>query len=160
MARQSKATRFLRLGKGIKNLREGKRRPMPGIHVDGSISTKPSVPCPPLPEYKVMELVHKWLLSHGCVVDRLNNGAGRLMLNNGQLSQYQVFGIRGGGDWIGWLPNGRHLEIECKKGTGGKLSRVQIKRMKKCRDSNAVYLVIHGVPELENKLLPILENLS
>lgn len=151
--RQTKRVKFARLAQGIGNIRMG-RRPMPKIHKDGSVSTRPCVPCPPLPENEVMEITHEWLTRHGCTVDRLNNGAGHL---DGS-PNYGVYGIKGGGDWLGMLPNGRHLEVECKKGEGGLQSKAQFKRMMRVRRGNGVYVIIHGEPELREKLLPILKN--
>ena len=146
MTRQTKATKFARIA--------AKVRKMPSVRADGSVGTHPSMPCPPLPEHAVMDLVKEWLERHGCVVDRLNNGAGYL---NGR-ADFGRYGVIGGGDFIGMLPDGNHLEIECKKGVGGTLSKEQLKRMKRVRRGNGVYEVIHGVPELEHKILPILRN--
>lgn len=155
MARQTKATKFKRLAQGIANIREG-RRPMPSIRTDGSMTTKPRVPCPDVPESEVSEGVLEWLTRHGCTVDRLNNGAGQLVNKNGSLSEFQQFGIKGGGDYIGMLPDGRHLEVECKKGSGGRLSKAQCKRLMRVRNGGGIYVYVHGVPELVKKLLPIL----
>ena len=150
MTRQTKATKFARIAQMTRTIREG-RKPMPKMRADGSVGTKPTVPCPDLPESEVMALVLSWLESHGCVVDRMNNGAGYL---NGR-EEYGTYGIIGGGDFVGMLPDGRHLEIECKKGKGGSLSKEQQKRMRRVRRANGVYEVIHGVPELEYKIFPL-----
>lgn len=65
-------------------------------------------------------------------------------------SGYYSYGIRGAGDIIGELQNGMHFEIECKRGSGGRLSLEQQKRM---RDVSQIregyYFVVHGVEELE-----------
>ena len=146
MTRQTKATKFARIAAKI--------RKMPSVRADGSVGTHPSVPCPPLPEDEVTVQSKEWLERHGCVMDRLNNGAGYL---NGR-TDFLRYGVIGGGDFIGMLPGGRHLEIEFKKGAGGTLSKEQLKRMKRVRRGHGVYEVIHGVPELEHKILPILRN--
>lgn len=151
MTRQTKATKFARIAAKAGKIHN---RPMPGIRADGSVGTHPSTPCPPLPEGEVMVLVKDWLERHGCVVDRLNNGAGYL---NGR-TEFGRYGVIGGGDFVGMLPDGRHLEIECKKGKGGTLSKEQSKRMRRVRRGGGVYEVIHGVPELEKKILPILKD--
>jgi len=147
VTRQTKKVRFARIAAKVRN------RPMPMMRTDGSIGTHPSVPCPPLPEHAVMDAVKDWLERHGCVVDRLNNGAGYL---NGR-EDFGQYGIIGGGDYVGMLPDGRHLEIEVKKGVGGTLGKNQVKRKKRVRRGGGVYEVIHGVPELERKILPLLK---
>jgi len=60
-----------------------------------------------------------------------------------------VYGIKHAGDIIGILPNGVHFEIETKRGKGGKLSKGQQERMADVRATGGVYLVVHGVNELE-----------
>jgi len=44
---------------------------------------------------------------------------------------------------------GKHFEIETKRGSGGTLSAGQQKRMKDVRVNGGIYLVVHGVEELE-----------
>jgi len=89
VTRQTKKVRFARIAAKVNN------RSMPSVRADGSIGTHPSVPCPPLPEHAVMDVVKEWLERHGCVVDRLNNGAGYL---NGR-EDFGQYGIIGGGDF-------------------------------------------------------------
>jgi len=64
-------------------------------------------------------------------------------------SGWHTYGIVGSGDIIGLLPSGRHLEIECKSGRGGRLSTAQQKRMADIRGNNGLYLVVCSVEELE-----------
>ncbi len=118
--------------------------------------TRPTVPCPPLPESEVTTLCKSWLERHGCVMDRLNNGAGKLILHNGTIRDYQSYGLKGGGDFIGMLPNGRHLEVEFKAGKGGVSQKSQVKRKKRVERGNGVYVIVHGIPEIEDKLCPLL----
>ena len=59
-------------------------------------------------------------------------------------------GIIGAGDIIGILPNGRHFEIEVKAGRGGRLSKKQQERQAKVCQALGVYIVVHGLPELEH----------
>ena len=120
-----------------------------GVRKDGSIGTKPVVSVDSnATEDEVEELCNSWLERHGCVMDRLNNGAGVL----GNSPNYYTYGIIGGGDQVGMLPGGRHLEVEYKKGKGGSLSRAQIDRMARVKRGGGVYIVVHGLPELEHKL--------
>ena len=57
---------------------------------------------------------------------------------------------------MGCLPNGRHFEVEVKRGRGGSLSSGQQKRKRKIMSNNGVYLIVHSVEELEKLLVPIL----
>lgn len=111
---------------------------------DGSIPTHPVVPCPALPEAAVLNQCRRWLTSHRIFHDRHGCGGGDL---GGGYAQY---GIKDAGDIIGILHNGQHFEIETKAGKGGRLSLGQQKRKIKVEANNALYFVIHGVPELEH----------
>lgn len=82
----------------------------------------------------------------------MNNGKGDLH-GDGNIFTY---GIIGAGDILGLLPDGRHFEVECKRGRGGRLSEEQQKRWKKIRENNGLYVVVHGVRELELLLGPYL----
>jgi len=110
---------------------------------DGSIPTHPIVPVPDIPEAAVLAECHRWLLQHRIFHDRHDCGAGDV-----SGAGYATYGIKGAGDIIGILPGGRHFEIECKRGAGGRLSALQQKRMADVRDAGGVYLVVHGVDEL------------
>jgi hypothetical protein len=79
-------------------------------------------------------------------VDRQNNG------KFADASGFHTYGIIGSGDILGLLPNGRHLEVECKRGAGGSLSVEQQKRMRDIRENNGVYLVVHSAKELAEDL--------
>jgi len=79
------------------------------------------------------------------LADRLNVGAGHLE----GTERFHTYGIPGAGDIIGLLPNGRHFEIECKAGKGGRLSKKQQERREKILNSNGIYVIIHGTNELE-----------
>lgn len=111
---------------------------------DGSIPTHPVVPVPDILERDVLKECIKWLKSHHIFCDRHDCGAG-----NVSGAGYATYGIKHAGDIHGILPNGIHLEIECKRGKGGRLSIWQQKRMADVRATNGVYLVVHGVAELE-----------
>jgi len=112
---------------------------------DGSIPTHPVVAGPELPEAVVLSQCLKWLRAHKLVADRLNVGAGRLEGGN----RFHTYGIPGVGDIIGILPNGRHFEVECKSGKGGRLGKKQQERRKKVLTSNGVYCIVHSVNELK-----------
>lgn len=113
------------------------------VRKDGSIVTKPVVPCPYLPERDVVKQCIGWLRRNRIFCNRHDVGSGDF--GHG----YATYGIMGAGDIIGLLPDGTHLEIECKHGRGGSLSKGQQKRMKDIRENNGIYLVVHGISELE-----------
>lgn len=109
---------------------------------DGSIPTHPVVPCPDLPELGkggVQDLCYKWLKARRVFCDC--HACGR---KGGVL-----YGIKHSGDIHGILPDGRHIEIECKRGKGGHQSKGQQERMQAVRVS-AFYFVVHGIPEMEH----------
>ena len=61
-----------------------------------------------------------------------------------------TYGIVGSADITGILRNGgQRLEIECKAGKGGRLSLDQQKFRQDIIENNGVYLIVHGVSELE-----------
>lgn len=110
---------------------------------DGSISTHSVVPVPELPELGkggVQDECCKWLKQHRIFHNTHACGGG---------PNHATYGIKDSGDIHGILPSGVHLEIECKRGKGGRQSAGQQKRMANVRATNGVYLVVHGVAELE-----------
>ncbi len=111
---------------------------------DGSIPTHPVVPVPDRAERDVLKDCMLWLARHRIFRDRHDCGAG-----NVSGAGYATYGIKDSGDIHGILPNGIHFEIECKRGKGGRQSVGQQKRMADVRATNGVYLVCHGVSELE-----------
>ena len=111
---------------------------------DGSIPTHPFGDTPDLPESDVLKGCLTWLRAHHILCDRNNVGAGQM-----GSSGYHSYGIKDAGDIIGLLPNGTHFEIECKRGSGGKLSKGQQERWRNVVANNGLYFVIHGIGELE-----------
>jgi hypothetical protein len=55
------------------------------------------------------------------------------------------------------LPNGRRLEIEFKKGKGGRLSKDQLDYKEWVEEGGGVYLCLHGLPECKEKMKPLLD---
>lgn len=108
---------------------------------DGSIPTRPVVPCPDLPEREVLKQCLAWLRARRVFCDRHDCGSG---------PGHARYGIKGAGDIIGILSDGRHFEIETKKGKSGRLSQHQFNRMMDIRKTNGIYVVIHGIPEMEH----------
>jgi len=143
MARIKKAWSTERLALGLSAIADGKT---PRIPKDGSVQTKPVVPCVEVPEHVVDDTVEPMFTRYGCRMKRLNNGEGKFESS----PNYATYGIPGGGDYVGWLiGSGRHIEIELKKGRGGRLSKDQQDRFNDCWADNAIFIVVHGVPELK-----------
>ena len=112
---------------------------------DGAIPTHSVVPVPQLSEAAVLQECLEWLQKHNILVNRNNVGAGIMERDGG----YYNYGIKNGGDIIGLRPDGIHLEIEVKRGRGGRLSAGQQQRWRDIEKNNGIYVVIHGVEELE-----------
>lgn len=111
---------------------------------DGSIATHSIVPVDETKtEAEVLSDCLSWLKGHRIVANRHDCGSGNF--GHG----YATYGIKHAGDIIGLLRSGRHFEIETKCGKGGRLSAGQQKRMKKIRENNGLYYVVHGKAELE-----------
>ncbi len=138
-----KSDKMRLLGEGILQIRDH-GKPLPG-RKDGGKATKPMIQCPDVLEAEVLASVMTWLRRNRIQCDRNNVGSGDLD-NRGE---YAVYGIKDGGDIMGCLPNGIHFEIEVKRGKGGVLSMGQQKRRDVIRKNHGLYLVIHGVAELE-----------
>lgn len=112
---------------------------------DGSIPTHPviRVQCF-ITEKGVLKDCLYWLKCHRIFCNRHDCGSGDIA-GAGRAT----YGIKGAGDIIGLLPNGKHFEIECKAGKGGRLSAGQQKRMLDIRKNGGLYFVVHGLSELE-----------
>lgn len=111
---------------------------------DGSIATHPVVPVLPFPEKTVVATCISWLRKHNIFCSRHDSGTFQNIRG-----QWGSYGIRNSGDIHGILHSGIHFEIECKRGKGGRLSSGQQKRMREVQETKGVYLVIHGLEELE-----------
>ena len=113
---------------------------------NGSIATHPVVPVSPHKfEHMILADCLAWLRKHHIFCNR--HGAGTFQNMRGQ---WDAYGIKGAGDIIGILPNGVHFEVEVKRGKGGRLSVGQQKRFRDVVATNGVYVVVHGVEELEH----------
>ena len=145
MKKQTRAQKFADLANVIKQINAGE--PVKRIgRKDGSIGTKPVVPCPNEPERVVLKDCIAWLQTQGVFCNRHDVGAGDI-----RGFGYATYGIKGSGDIHGILKHrgGQHFEIETKAGKGGRLGPLQRKRMHNVRDNGGLYFVVHGVPELE-----------
>lgn len=111
---------------------------------DGSVSTHPVVPVLPFPEKTVVAACISWLRKHHIFCNRHDSGTFQNIRG-----QWGSYGIRNSGDIHGILHTGIHFEIEAKRGKGGRLSAGQQKRLQDIGNNNGIYLVIHGIEELE-----------
>jgi len=109
---------------------------------DGSLPTKPVVPCMDLPESQVLEDCLKWLRGRGCLADRMNTGA-----HQNNMGQWYRYGIKGAGDIL-VVYHGLHIEVECKAGRGGSWSMPQQRRERHVTEHGGVYVIVHGIEEL------------
>jgi len=146
MKRQTKAQKYNDLANAIGQMRRGEPVKRIGAK-DGSIRTHSVVPVDPKKlEHEVLADCLVWLIMHGVFCQRHDSGSFQ-----NERGQWGTYGIKNAGDIIGVLrPNGRHIEIETKRGSGGRLSEGQQKRMKDVREFGGLYFVVHGVQELEH----------
>lgn len=115
---------------------------------DGSISTNPAIElAKKRTEQEVLKDCLLWLKGHHIFCNRHDSGSFQ-----NERGQWGTYGIKGAGDIIGLLPDGRHFEIEVKKSSGGRLGLNQQQRMQNIRDNNGLYFVVHNIFELENYL--------
>jgi len=113
---------------------------------DGSIPTHPVVPvisC--LKEHDVLRDCLIWLRRRGIMCNRHDSGSFQNVHGD-----WGTYGIKGAGDIIGLSKTGKHFELEIKRGSGGRLSSEQQRRMRRIRENCGLYFVIHGVEELEH----------
>jgi hypothetical protein len=145
MKKQTKLQKFNDLANAVHQINAGEKVKRID-RKDGSIATKPVVPCPDLPEKVVVKECISWLRKHHIFCNRHDVGG---MNIPGTEHGYATYGIVGAGDIIGLLPTGQHFEVETKAGSGGSLNKNQRKRMRDIRNNRGLYFVVHGVPELE-----------
>lgn len=146
MKPQTRKQKFNDLANAIGQIRKGEKVKRIGTK-DGSIRTHAVVSVDPKKlEHEVLADCLSWLKKHHVFCNR--HDAGTFQNDRGQWGTY---GIKGAGDIHGMLnPNGRHFEIECKRGSGGKHSVGQQKRLRDVRYNSGLYFIVHGVEELEH----------
>jgi hypothetical protein len=142
--RQTKADKCRDLGNAVLQIRAGKKVKRIGAR-DGSIPTHPVVPVDPKKkEAEVLADCLRWLRENHVMHNRHDCGT----LDSGY--GFATYGILGSGDIHGVLRfhDGKHFEIECKRGKGGRLSKAQQKRKRDVEYNNGLYFVVHGVEEM------------
>ncbi|KKM82218.1 hypothetical protein LCGC14_1321840 [marine sediment metagenome] len=145
MKRQTRARQYIDLANAVKQINSGKKVKRVGAR-DGSITTHPIVSVDiHKPEKIVLKECLEWLKSYHVFCNR--HDAGTFQNDRGQWGAY---GIKGSGDIHGVLKRhgGKHFEIECKRGSGGRLSLDQQKRMRNVVANDSLYFIVHGVEEL------------
>jgi hypothetical protein len=145
MKPQTRKQKYNDLANAVGQIRRGEKVKRIGAK-DGSIRTHPMVPVDfKLLEHEVLADCLAWLKKHHVFCNR--HDAGTFQNERGQ---WGCYGIINSGDIHGMLkPNGRHFEIETKRGSGGRLSVGQQKRLKDVHDNGGLYFVCHGIEELE-----------
>ncbi len=153
MKRRTKQTRE-QLGKGIVDMIHAKQAGVPYKpgRKDGGIPTKPVVPCEDLPEADVTTECVSWLKQHRVGVKRMNVGAGDITGRG----DFRSYGIKGASDVL-CIYKGLIIAIEFKKGKGGVLNKNQQNFRDWVQRFDGIYLIAHGVPELEFFMLSILQ---
>ncbi|MCK5617531.1 hypothetical protein KAR91_87515 [Candidatus Pacearchaeota archaeon] len=148
MKRQTKLQKYKDLANAIGQIRRGEPVKRIGAK-DGSIRTHAVVSVDPKKlEHEVLADCLSWLKKHHVFCNR--HDAGTFQNERGQ---YGTYGIIGAGDIIGMIGEyGTHLEIECKRGSGGKFDVKQQKRQRDVNRANGIYYVVHGVEELKHYL--------
>ncbi len=146
MKKQTRKQIFNDLANAIGQIRRGEPVKRIGTK-DGSIRTYAVVSVDPKKlEYEVLADCLSWLKKHHVFCNR--HDAGTFQNERGQ---YGTYGIIGAGDIIGMIGEyGTHLEIECKRGSGGRLSSGQYKRGTDVMRAGGLYFVVHGWEELEH----------
>ena len=146
MKKQTKAQKCNDLGNAVLQIRAGLPVRRIGAR-DGSVATHPVVPVDPTKlEKVVLAECLAWLKKHHVKCNRHDSGS----FQNDR-GQWATYGILDSGDIHGMLKHhgGKHFEIECKKGKGGRLSKGQQKRMSDVLQNNGLYYVVHGIEELK-----------
>ena len=132
MKQRTKALQYADIADAVKCINEGKKVKR-STYKDGSIPTKPVVV---VDETKLERDVKadclEWLKKHHVFCNL--HGCGSFINEHGQ---QRMYGIKNSGDIHGMLSHydGKHFEIECKRGSGGRQSVGQQKRMKDVRDN-------------------------
>ncbi len=146
MKPQTRKQKFNDLANAIGQIRRGEPVKRIGAK-DGSIRTHPVVPVDPKKlEQEVLNDCLAWLKKHHVFHNRHDSGSFQ-----NERGQWGCYGIINSGDIHGMLKyhGGKHFEVECKRGSGGRLSVGQQQRMKDVRENDGLYFVVHGQEELE-----------
>ena len=98
-----------------------------------------------VPESEILRACLAYLDECGILAWRNNSGRTKIG------PRWVSFGLKGSGDILGILPDGRFLSVECKTASG-RVSPDQESFMDKVRASGGVALVVHSAEELADGL--------
>ena len=146
MKPQTRKQKFNDLANAIGQIRRGEPVKRIGAK-DGSIRTHAVVSVDSkLLEQEVLADCLSWLKKHHVFCNRHDSGSFQ-----NERGQWGCYGIINSGDIHGMLRHhgGKHFEIECKRGSGGRLSIGQQQRRRSIRNNDSLYFVCHGVEEIE-----------
>ena len=147
MKRQTRKQIYNDLANAIGQIRRGEPVKRIGAK-DGSIRTHAVVSVDPKKlEREVLQECMIWLSCNHVFGNRHDSGSFQ-----NERGQWGCYGIINSGDIHGMLKHhgGKHFEVECKRGSGGRLSVGQQQRRKNVRANDSLYFVVHGVEELEH----------
>lgn len=147
--RQKKSEYFARIGDYVAKVRGDK---VYGICIDARVHPAPGTDRTKL-EAQVLKEVLTAAKNHGILLRRNNVGAGCL-----GPSGYRQYGIKDAGDLIGTMPDGRYVEVECKRGSGGVWSAGQQRHAAEVKKKNGLYLLVCGVEEFITAVTPYLKH--
>lgn len=99
---------------------------------------------PKMSESQLVNLCIRWLLAHGCFVQRNNTGAYKPEGTN----RFIRFGKMGSPDITGLTANGRWIGVECKVGYN-KLSPHQEAYKARIEEKKGIYIVARSLDDLE-----------
>ena len=93
-------------------------------------------------EDMVVREVREVLKLHGLLIQRINTGC--FAIGDFNSRRYIRTADKGTLDFVGMDHHGRHVEIECKRPVGGRLSPEQADRIKIINQSGGVAFVVHS----------------
>src|SRR5574344_807331 len=93
-------------------------------------------------EDQVIREVKSVIKLHGLMIQRINTGC--FSIGTPLNRRYIRTADKGTLDFVGMDHHGRHVEIECKRPVGGRLSPEQADRIKIINQSGGVAFVVHS----------------
>jgi hypothetical protein len=93
-------------------------------------------------EDMVVREVREVLKLHGLLIQRINTGC--FAIGDFNNRRYIRTAEKGTLDFVGMDHHGRHVEIECKRPVGGRLSPEQKRRIETINGCGGVAIVVHS----------------
>ena len=138
----------------IKKLKKGNRNHGPWkrkMKVSGK-KRGPTVNCTPKEDTEAAVLKEVMQRARARGIPLWRQPAGKVCIGQ----HWMTLAPAGAADLTGILPDGRRLEVECKKRYGGIQSEDQKKWQKWIGEMGGVYLLVHSEEEFRDKLLELL----